>query len=119
MATHTQDDSDTSVLEREEQKERLDEVPLYKLIMLNDDYTPMEFVIFVLQTFLRKSELEAEVITMAIHEQGQGVCGIFPLEIAEYKQAQVETAAREAGHPLACKLEMDSPSPSRGQGMKR
>ncbi|RIH84887.1 ATP-dependent Clp protease adapter ClpS [Calidithermus roseus] len=78
---------------------------LYKVLLLNDDYTPMDFVVDVLMRFFRKSELEATRIMLAVHHQGVGVCGVYPFEIAETKVNQVMEAAAEEGHPLQCIME--------------
>ncbi|MCG9711651.1 ATP-dependent Clp protease adapter ClpS [Shewanella insulae] len=78
---------------------------MYKVILNNDDYTPMDFVIEVLQLFFNKNEQEATDIMLAIHHQGKGICGIFPFGIAETKVAQVNQFARQNQHPLLCSLE--------------
>ncbi|MEL4272435.1 MULTISPECIES: ATP-dependent Clp protease adapter ClpS [Shewanella] len=78
---------------------------MYKVILNNDDYTPMDFVIEVLQIFFRKNEQEATDIMLTIHHQGKGVCGIFPYGIAETKVIQVNQFARQNQHPLLCSLE--------------
>ncbi|MHB1304617.1 MAG: ATP-dependent Clp protease adapter ClpS [Acidiphilium sp.] len=79
--------------------------PLYKVLMLNDDYTPMEFVVEVLERFFGKSREEASRITVHIHRRGVGVCGEFTYEIAETKMAQAMDLARENQHPLQCTIE--------------
>ncbi|KEK28119.1 ATP-dependent Clp protease adapter ClpS [Shewanella xiamenensis] len=78
---------------------------MYKVILNNDDYTPMDFVIEVLQIFFRKNEPEATDIMLTIHHQGKGICGIFPYGIAETKVIQVNQFARQNQHPLLCSLE--------------
>lgn len=78
---------------------------MYKVILNNDDYTPMDFVIEVLQLFFNKNEQEATDIMLAIHHQGKGICGVFPFGIAETKVAQVNQFARQNQHPLLCSLE--------------
>ncbi|MGI2079818.1 ATP-dependent Clp protease adapter ClpS [Shewanella putrefaciens] len=78
---------------------------MYKVILNNDDYTPMDFVIEVLQIFFRKNEQEATDIMLTIHHQGKGICGIFPFGIAETKVIQVNQFARQNQHPLLCSLE--------------
>jgi ATP-dependent Clp protease adaptor protein ClpS len=77
----------------------------YKVLMHNDDYTTMEFVISTLETVFRKPSAEANRIMLAIHTQGLGICGIYPYEIAETKVARVHSLARQAGFPLKCSLE--------------
>ena len=79
--------------------------PMYRVLMLNDDYTTMEFVVGVLERIFRKSPVEANAIMLQIHHQGQGLCGVYPLEIAETKVCRVHEQAREAGFPLRCSLE--------------
>ena len=81
--------------------------PLYKVIMLNDDYTPMEFVVEMLQTYFSKSQEQATEIMLHIHQKGLGVCGLYTFEIAESKAAQVLDKARKNQHPLQIKLEKE------------
>ncbi|SQH76337.1 regulatory protein for ClpA substrate specificity [Shewanella benthica] len=78
---------------------------MYKVVLNNDDYTPMDFVIEILQLFFKKNEQEATDIMLAIHHQGKGICGVFPFGIAETKVAQVNQFARQNEHPLLCSLE--------------
>ena len=77
----------------------------YKVLMLNDDYTPMEFVVHVLQLFFKMSIEDATRVMLHVHQRGVGVCGIFPYEVAETKVAQVIEFARLNQHPLQCTLE--------------
>ncbi len=77
----------------------------YKVLMLNDDYTPMEFVVHVLQNFFKMSIEDATRVMLHVHQRGVGVCGIFPYEVAETKVAQVIDFARANQHPLQCTLE--------------
>ena len=77
----------------------------YKVLMLNDDYTPMEFVVLVLQRFFKMTLEEATRVMLHVHQRGVGVCGIFSYEVAETKVAQVTDYARENQHPLQCTLE--------------
>lgn len=79
--------------------------PMYKVLLLNDDYTPMDFVVEVLMQFFRKSEAEATRIMLAVHHAGVGVAGVYPFEVAETKVDQVMDAATEAGFPLQCTME--------------
>ena len=81
--------------------------PLYKVIMLNDDYTPMEFVVLVLQEFFRKTQEEATEIMLHVHQRGDGVCGVYTYEIAETKATQVMDLARKNQHPLQVQLEKE------------
>ena len=78
---------------------------MYKVLMLNDDYTPMEFVIHVLERYFNKDSQEATQIMLHVHQKGIGVCGIFPYEIAETKVMQVTDLARKNQHPLQCTME--------------
>lgn len=78
---------------------------MYKVLMLNDDYTPMEFVVEVLQKFFRLDRPKAVQIMLHVHTRGKGVCGVFTYEIAETKAAQVTDYAREHQHPLMCTIE--------------
>ncbi len=77
----------------------------YKVLMLNDDYTPMEFVVLVLKRFFRMDLEQATRVMLHVHQRGVGVCGIFPLEVAETKVNQVMDFARQNQHPLQCTLE--------------
>ena len=77
----------------------------YKVLMLNDDYTPMEFVVMVLKRFFRMDLEQATRVMLHVHQRGVGVCGIFPYEVAETKVNQVMDFARENQHPLQCTLE--------------
>ena len=78
---------------------------MYKVILLNDDYTPMEFVVEVIQRFFNKSREQATQIMLKVHTEGAGVCGVYPQDIAETKLNQVMGYAREHQHPLQCTME--------------
>ena len=78
---------------------------MYKVIMLNDDYTPMEFVVLVLERFFNKNQEEATRIMLHVHQKGVGVCGVFTYEVAETKVQQVMDLAKQHQHPLQCTLE--------------
>ncbi len=80
---------------------------MYKVLMLNDDYTPMEFVVHVLERFFNKNREEATEIMLHVHRRGVGLCGVFTFEVAETKVAQVMDFARQHQHPLQCTLEKD------------
>lgn len=80
---------------------------MYKVLLLNDDYTPMEFVIHVLEHFFSKSQEEATKIMMHVHQKGVGVCGVFTYEIAETKVNQTMDFAQQHQHPLQCTIEKD------------
>ncbi len=91
----------------DEAKPRLKKPPLYKVVLLNDDYTPMEFVVEILQQFFRMDRPKATQIMLHVHTRGKGVCGVFTYEIAETKAAQVNDHSRKHQHPLLCTLEED------------
>jgi ATP-dependent Clp protease adaptor protein ClpS len=78
---------------------------MFKVIMLNDDYTPMEFVVMVLERFFAKTHEEATRIMLHVHQKGVGVCGVYTYEVAETKVTQVMDSARQHQHPLQCTLE--------------
>ncbi len=80
---------------------------MYKVLMLNDDYTPMEFVVHVLERFFGKNREEATQIMLHVHQRGVGVCGVYTYEVAETKVTQVMDLARQQQHPLQCTLEKD------------
>ncbi len=90
------------------EKPQLKKPPMYKIIMLNDDYTPMEFVVDLLCSLFRKSGDEASKIMLRIHHEGQAVCAVCPKDVAESKVAQVESYCEAHGHPLRCRIEVDS-----------
>ena len=79
--------------------------PLYSVVLLNDDYTPMEFVVDVLERFFRMDRETATRVMLEVHMKGKAVCGVFTYEIAETKVAQVVSYARDNQHPLMCTLE--------------
>jgi len=80
---------------------------LYRVLLLNDDYTPMEFVVYVLERFFNKSREDATRIMLHVHQHGVGVCGVFTYEVAETKVSQVIDTARRHQHPLQCTMEKD------------
>lgn len=81
--------------------------PLYRVVMINDDYTPMDFVVHVLMGVFAMSQTDAETVMIQIHQQGRGVCGVFNMEVAEAKVHKVEMASLKYGHPLLCIMEKD------------
>lgn len=97
------DADDTVLLERTQPK--LKKPPLYTVILLNDDFTPMEFVVHVLEAIFGHNREDATRIMLNVHKSGKGVCGIFTKDIAETKVTQVNSYARENKHPLLCDLE--------------
>jgi ATP-dependent Clp protease adaptor protein ClpS len=81
--------------------------PLYKVKLLNDDYTPMDFVVFVLQEFFHKTHENALQITLEIHNHGSGICGIYTRDVAETKIEEVIVTARKQEYPLQCVMEKE------------
>jgi len=100
MATRT--DPSTVIEERES---RLAPPPMYQVLLLNDDYTPMEFVVIVLQKFFGMGREKATQVMLAVHRQGRGVCGVFPRDVAATKVEQVSSFSRQHQHPLQCVME--------------
>lgn len=100
MATRNQD---SALLEVKRSKAKLP--PLYKVLLLNDDYTPMDFVIVILQKFFGLSREKATQIMLKVHREGIGVCGVFPRDVAQTKVEQVAAFARQHQHPLQCVME--------------
>lgn len=86
-------------------EEELKEPAMFRVILHNDDYTTMVFVVLVLREIFRKTEAEAEAIMLSVHQKGVGVCGVYPREIAEFRVQQVTNRARSAGFPLLCTME--------------
>jgi len=86
-------------------KPKLKRPPLFKVVLLNDDYTPMEFVVDILERFFNMNREKATQVMLAVHTQGKGVCGIYPRDIAETKATHVNQHARDSGHPLLCEVE--------------
>ncbi len=91
---------DSVVLERKTQ--RVEPPKMYQVVLLNDDFTPMEFVVLVLQEFFNKDRETATQIMLKIHMEGRGVCGVFTRDLATTKVDQVLQAAQHSGHPLQC-----------------
>ncbi|NHO31354.1 ATP-dependent Clp protease adapter ClpS [Acetobacter fallax] len=98
-------EADVGVLVRAKTKTR--KPSMYKVLMLNDDYTPMEFVVHVLERFFNKTRDEATNIMIHVHKKGVGVCGVFTYEVAESKVTLVMDLARQNQHPLQCTIERD------------
>ena len=97
------DEGDTSVITKTKPKTK--KPSMYQVLLLNDDYTPMEFVIYILERFFNKSKEEATTIMLHVHKKGVGVCGVFPYEIAESKVSQVMDFCLKNEQPLQCILE--------------
>jgi len=89
----------------QETRPKLKRPPLYKVILINDDYTPMEFVVHILEIFFSRDRETATRIMLEVHTRGKGICGIYTHEIAETKVSQVNSYARENQHPLLCTME--------------
>ena len=105
MSKEEQETDSAGGVALEESKPELKKPPLFKVVLLNDDYTPMEFVVEVLEVFFRMNREQATHVMLTVHTQGKGVCGIFTRDIAETKAAQVNQYAREQEHPLLCEIE--------------
>jgi ATP-dependent Clp protease adaptor protein ClpS len=95
------------VVTRTRPKEVLKKPPQYKVLLLNDDYTTMEFVVWILQTVFHHDEGTATGIMLHVHRHGAGVAGVYPREIAETRVSHVEALAREHEYPLRCQIEED------------
>lgn len=89
----------------ETRKARVKPPPMFKVILLNDDYTPMEFVVIVLQKFFSMSREKATQVMLKVHREGMGVCGLYPKDIATTKVEQVVSYAKKHQHPLQCVME--------------
>lgn len=98
-------DGDTGVVTKTRQKTKKPD--LYKVLLLNDDYTPMEFVVHVLEKFFNKGREDATRVMLHVHQNGVGVCGVFTFEVAETKVTQVMDFARQHEHPLQCTMEKE------------
>ena len=99
------DDGDVGIITKTKPKTK--KPSLYKVLLLNDDYTPMEFVVHVLQRFFNKDINEATEIMLHVHQNGVGICGVFTFEVAETKVTQVIDLARQHQHPLQCTMEKE------------
>ena len=88
-------------------KPKLQKPSMYRVLLLNDDYTPMEFVVYVLEAIFNKNREEATQIMLHVHQNGLGLCGVYTYEVAETKVAQVVDSARRNQHPLQCTMEKD------------
>jgi len=107
MSDHDKSDQfhDDHGLTVEEERPKLKKPPLYRVVLLNDDYTPMEFVVEVLQGIFSMEKTTATRVMLEVHTKGKGVCGVYTYEIAETKVAQVTTASEQQQHPLLCTME--------------
>ncbi|MCZ6804208.1 MAG: ATP-dependent Clp protease adapter ClpS [Proteobacteria bacterium] len=104
MSEKTDNQSEGS-LDLQEAKPKLKRPPLYKVILINDDYTPMEFVVHILEIFFSRDRETATRIMLEVHTLGKGICGIYTHEIAESKVSQVTDYSRDNEHPLLCTME--------------
>ena len=100
-----QPDSGAEVAERTRAETR--HPSMWKVVLLNDDYTPMEFVVFLLETVYEKSPAEAYRVMMMVHTQGRGLCGVYPFDIAETRVARTDELAQGAGYPLKAIMEQE------------
>jgi ATP-dependent Clp protease adaptor protein ClpS len=91
----------------EESKPEVKRPPMYKVLLLNDDFTPMEFVVHILEKFFSMDRYKATQVMLAVHTEGQGVCGTYTRDIAETKVSQVNQYARKHQHPLLCTMEAE------------
>jgi ATP-dependent Clp protease adaptor protein ClpS len=98
-------DGETGVITERRTERKLKKPKMYKVLLHNDDYTTMEFVVFILQGIFHRSEAEAVQIMLHVHKNGLGVAGVYSYEIAETRIAQVETLARQHEFPLRCSME--------------
>ena len=89
----------------EESRPKLKEPPLYRVVLINDDYTPMEFVVNILESIFGMQRMRATQVMLEVHTKGKGVCGVYNFEIAETKVAQVMGLAQQHQHPLLCTME--------------
>lgn len=100
-------DDDSTGVAVQEAKPALQAPPMYKVVLFNDDYTPMDFVVEVLEVFFNLNRELATKVMLAVHTEGRAVCGVFTRDIAETKAMQVNQYARESQHPLLCEIEKD------------
>ncbi len=104
MSKKTDQDFDDDLAVQEAQP-KLKKPPLYKVMLLNDDYTPMEFVIQILESFFGMGREKSTQVMLEVHNRGVGVCGVFSRDVAETKVAQVNDYSRENQHPLKCTMQ--------------
>jgi ATP-dependent Clp protease adaptor protein ClpS len=97
--------TDSVDLAVEEARPKLKRPPLYRVVLINDDYTPMEFVVDILETIFGMERTQATQVMLEVHTKGKGICGVYNFEIAETKVAQVMGIAQQHQHPLLCEME--------------
>ncbi len=102
-----QEDDDVQIIDKPLPAVKNKRPSLYKVLLLNDDYTPMEFVIHILERYFHKNQEEATSIMLSVHHEGVGICGVYTYEVAETKVMQVIDQARQHQHPLQCVMERE------------
>lgn len=102
---HGDDEGKTGIVTKTRPKTK--KPSLYKVLLLNDDFTPMEFVVLILQRFFQKGQEDATRIMLHVHQKGVGLCGVYTYEVAETKVTQVMDYSRQHGHPLQCTMEKE------------
>ena len=107
MSDHRFEDKDHAGqdLAVEEARPKVKQPPLYRVVLINDDYTPMEFVVDILESVFGMERTRATQVMLEVHTKGKGVCGVYNFEIAETKVAQVMSIAKQHQHPLLCTME--------------
>ena len=107
MSEHRPDKErfDGNDLAVEEARPKIKQPPLYRVVLINDDYTPMEFVVDILESVFAMERTRATQVMLEVHTKGKGICGVFNFEIAETKVAQVSALAQQHQHPLLCTME--------------
>ena len=107
MSDHRQENQDHGSydLAVEEARPKLKQPPLYRVVLINDDYTPMEFVVDILESIFGMERTQATQVMLEVHTKGKGICGVYNFEIAETKVAQVMSIAQQHQHPLLCTME--------------
>ena len=107
MSNHRFENSDhgSHELAVEEARPKVKQPPLYRVVLINDDYTPMEFVVDILESVFGMERTRATQVMLEVHTKGKGVCGVYNFEIAETKVAQVMSIAKQHQHPLLCTME--------------
>lgn len=101
-------EDDNTGLAATAEKPKLKRPPLYKVVLINDDYTPMDFVVDVLRSYFNMNAEKATQVMLKVHTEGKGVCGVFSKDVAETKAAQVNDYSKECEQPLLCSVEVDS-----------